>query len=250
MSAREVRKRIVIVVLALIGLVSCSRVVDSVLTPTEWDFGTIEATDPVQRVVTVENPGRQAIRATFISTCDCLVVEPDRLEIPGGGQERITLRYDPTEDEGEVRMRVIVQTRQGRTTARQMLEVFGRVLPGESEAQGVERPEPPHAAEQPELSFEYYYDPGCKGCEIFLVRQMMRVQQELGIRLRVIQNDIREAEVQGSYIRLLEALGEEERAYPAVVFEGTVLQGEEEIEGGFENVLRKYMSSNPGKWDP
>lgn len=255
LAAAKVRKRVLplaataLAALAL-AVVSCRPAVEPVLTPAAWEFGTIKAAEPVQQTVTVENPGRRTVRAVFISTCDCLIVEPDRLKIRGGERERVTLRYDPSEDEGEVRMRVIVQTRQGKSTARQMLDVFGLVLPGHPPAEGPERPGLPPAAEQPELSFEYFYDPGCRGCEIFLVRQMMHLQQELQIRLRAIRRDIREAEVLGTYTRLLEALGEEERAYPAVVFEGSVLQGEEEIQREFENVLRQHLSGIPGQRDP
>lgn len=191
----------------------------------------------------MENPGRRCIQMSFVSTCDCLTVEPNRLDLAGGGQERVTLSYDPSEDDGKVEMQVIVRTGQGTAVTRQMLRVFGRVLSGESPAESAGQPELSPTAQRPQLSFEYFYDPGCKGCEILLVRQMIALQQELQIRLRVTQGDIRKPEVYQLYTRKLVVLGIEERAYPAVVFADVVLQGDEEIEREFKKVLQQYLDS-------
>jgi len=229
---------------ALLGLSACGGPVGPALEPDEWDFGTVPATAVLERRITVGNPGRRPVEVVFLSTCECLTVEPGRLELAGGGSQDVKLRYDPFEDEGEVRMQVIVRTGEGNSARRRMLPVYGRVLGGESRVEGVGQPEqaePQTAVERPLFSFEYVYDPGCKGCEIFLVRQMIALQQEMGIRLRVVKRHIDEPGVQDSYLRLLDALGEEERAYPAVVFDGTVLQGDEEIEREFGELLRRRL---------
>ena len=251
MHQRAVEKRRVVVVLVvLVGLVSCGRPSEPVLEPAEWDFGTIPATEPVKRGIAVENPCRRRIQVSFVMTCDCLTVEPKRLDLAGGGQERVTLSYDPSEDNGKVEMQVIVRTGQGTAVTRQMLRVFGRVLPREPLAESAGQPRLSPTAQRLQLSFEYFYDPGCKGCEIFLVRQMIALQQELQIRLRVTRRDIGKPEVYQLYTRKLVALGIEERAYPAVVFADVVLQGDEEIEREFKKVLQQHLdsprdSSNP-----
>ena len=82
------------------------------------------------------------------------------------------------------------------------------------------------------------------------MRQMIALQQELQIQLRVTQQDIRKPEVYQLYTRKLVVLGIEERAYPAVVFADVVLQGDEEIEREFKKVLQQHLdslrdSSNP-----
>ena len=251
MHQRAVETRQVVVVLVVLaGLVSCGAATEPVLEPVEWDFGTIPATLPVEQGIAVENPGRQRIEVNFISTCECLTVEPNRLDLAGGGQERVALSYDPSEDEGKVEMQVIVRTGQGTAATRQMLRVFGRVLSGEAPAESAGQPELPPAAQRLQLSFEYFYDPGCKGCEIFLVRQMIALQQELQIRLRVTRRDIGKPEVYQLYTRKLVVLGMEERAYPAVVFADVVLQGDEEIEREFKKVLRRHLDSQRDSSNP
>ncbi|MBN1838288.1 MAG: hypothetical protein JW820_20685, partial [Spirochaetales bacterium] len=167
--------------------------------------------------------------------------------------QSIRLRYDPSGDEGEVRMQVIVRAGEGREAERRMLPVYGSVIAREAPSEGASaegggRPERPEslASERPLFTFEYVYDPGCKGCELFLVRQMIALQQELGIRLRVEKRYIDQPGVQESHLRLLEALGEEERAYPTVVFDGTVLQGEEEVEQEFRELLLRRLERSPG----
>jgi hypothetical protein len=243
-------RRVVVFLVVLAGIVSCSGATEPVLEPAEWNFGTIPATLPVEQGIAVHNPGRRRIEVNFISTCDCLTVEPNRLDLAGGGEERVTLRYDPSEDEGKVEMQVIVRTGQGTAATRQMFRVFGGVLPREPPAESAGQPILSPTAQRLQLSFEYFYDSGCKGCEIFLVRQMIALQQELQIRLRVTRLDIGKPEVYQLYTRKLVAFGIEERAYPAVVFADVVLQGDEEIEREFKKVLQRHLdslrdSSNP-----
>jgi len=247
--------RLPLLLAALMGLAACSGPVEPVLEPAEWSFGTVSSDSVLEREIEVGNPGQRRMEVGFLSTCDCLTVEPPQLELPGGASRSIRLRYDPFGDEGEVRMQVIVRAGKGSGMRRKMLPVFGRVLPrGEAVERDVraaelasgdagQAPKPATTApvERPLFSFEYFYNPGCKGCEVFLVRQMIALQQELGIRLRVVKRHIDEPGVQEEYLRLLDALGEEERAYPAVVFDGAVLQGDEEIRREFDELLRRSL---------
>ena len=56
--AAEIR-RVVVVLVVLVGLVSCGGATEPVLEPAEWDFGTIPATMPVEQKIAVHNPGRR-----------------------------------------------------------------------------------------------------------------------------------------------------------------------------------------------
>ena len=232
------------IVALFIGLVSCRAPVEPVLTPVEWSFGTIPADMPVEQEISVENPGRRRIEVSFISTCDCLTVQPSRLDLSQGAKQSVTLRYDPSEDVGEVVMQIIVRTKQGNATTRQLFRVFGRVSPIESTPETAVDRELQPVASQAVLSFEYFYDPGCKGCLNFLVRMMYELQEELNIRLHVEQRDIRTPEDYNLFTRRLVELHAEERALPAVVFGDIVLQGEEEIEREFKEVLRQHLNSS------
>ena len=246
---------------ALMGLSACGGPVEPTLETAEWNFGTVSPESVLEREIEVGNSGRRRVEVGFVSTCDCLTVEPRRLELLGGASQSIRLRYDPSGDQGEVRMQVIVQAGKGSDIGRRMLPVFGRVLaPGESEGRNARAGKLPaedagqvpksKAAvpeDRPLFTFEYVYDPGCKGCEVFLARRMIALQQELGIRLRVVKRHIDEPDVQEDYLHLLDALGEEERAYPAVVFDGTVLQGDEEIGRGFGELLQRSLEREAGE---
>lgn len=232
--------------LMLFGLASCGKAENPVLQPVEWDFGEIPADSPVEQEVSVSNPGRRLLEVRFFSTCACLTIEPESVALPGRGQDSVLLRYDPSEDEGPVAMQVIVRSRRGKAASRQMLRVDGRVLPGAGTLPGMQSPAPRPSAQTAQLTFEYYYDPGCQGCEIFLVHKMIALQQELGIRLRVVRYDIGKPENQDKYMRRLEELGVEEKAYPAVVFADVVLQGDQQIDREFKQALQRHLESLGG----
>ena len=236
--------------ITLIALVGCGGSIEPTLQPAEWNFGTIAATTPVEQELSVANPGRRPMEVRFISTCTCLTIEPEQVELAKGGSATVSLHYDPSEDQGEIAMQVIVHSGRGRAVKRRALRVAGRVLPGESAVPIAVEPKPRASAKSPQLSFEYYYDPGCKGCELLLVRQMISLQQELGIRLRVSQYDIGNMESQQRYLRKLEELGAEEKAYPAVIFADFVLQGEEEIQRKFKTLLQNHLDSLHGSNNP
>jgi hypothetical protein len=244
------RQWLVLAGFTLIAVVGCGGPIEPVLHPAEWNFGTIAATTPVEQELSVANPGRRPMEVRFISTCLCLTVEPEHFELAKNGIATALLRYDPSEDEGEIAMQVIVHSGKGSAAKRQALRVAGHVLAGGAAGHVAVEPKSRASAQAPQLAFEYYYDPGCKGCELFLVRQMISLQQELGIRLRVSRYDICLMENQQRYLRRLEALRAEEKAYPAVVFADSVLQGEEEIQRKFKTLLQRHLeslrkSSNP-----
>ncbi|MBN1838108.1 MAG: hypothetical protein JW820_19780, partial [Spirochaetales bacterium] len=75
---RAVAAAAVLVVLlgALLGLAACGGPVEPTLDPVEWDFGTVPATEVLERETTIGNPGRRAVEVALVSTCECLTVEP------------------------------------------------------------------------------------------------------------------------------------------------------------------------------
>lgn len=228
-------KKLGLITVVFLALLSCAREDYLVLTPDAWDFGTTQASGSIEQKVTVENTHRDEIEVVFTPTSPRLRVDPGVLELEKHETARVTLQYEPPTREGNAVMQVIigVRTGQGKVVHRKFFPVTGKVHTAESYTKQKEK--------KPQLFFEYFYDPGCKGCEIFLVREMFKLQQELDIRLLVSQIDIQVPDNYETYMRVLEALGENERAYPAVVFRGTVLQGEQEIEQEFEKMLRKHL---------
>jgi len=236
---------------SLLGvLASCSQPPQPILQPAEWNFGTIAADSPIERSIGVTNPGRNSLEVRFLSTCACLLIEPDSMLLRGREQASVRLRYDPAEDEGPIAMQVIVRSGKAKLTSRQVLRVEGNVLPGTANAPSEARPAPTASEHALQLAFDYYYDPGCKGCEIFLVRTMIALQLELGIRLRVARHDISKPDSEESYLRRLKELGFEEKGYPAVIFADVVLQGDEQIEREFKGALQKHLADLAGRRGP
>ena len=79
---------------------------------------------------------------------------------------------------------------------------------------------------------------------------MIAIQLELGIRLRVERYEIDKPAIHQQYLRRLEELGVEERAYPAVIFADVVLQGDEQIHRELKEALQRHLESLSGSQNP
>ncbi|MBN1835850.1 MAG: hypothetical protein JW820_08360, partial [Spirochaetales bacterium] len=177
----------------------------------------------------------------LIPTCDCLYVEPGQEEIPFGGETVFALTFDPAGYDGAIDMDYVVRTTSvGLEKA--LYRVSGEVIaaaPGGPAAAGGG---PPGEAAGISLSVSYYYSPGCRSCERFLAEEIPRLERELGVALSLEKGNIFEPETYQAYLALLEALGEEERAYPSIVAGNRVLQGDREIEAKFRELIVELMS--------
>ncbi len=239
-------RRTGLIAASLFTLFFCGQEVSLVFKPSAWNFVTNQSSGPLEQKVAIENQHTDKIELTFTPTSPRLTVSPHTLELGGDETDHITIRYDPSSIQGRVAMQTVVRARKGNSISLQYFPVTGKVLVNTSgkddSIQSNTQLETPQEKTTPPLFFEYFYDSGCKGCEIFIVREMITLQKKLGIRLHVSMRDIREPEIYDTYTHVLDALGVKERAYPAIVFQGTVLQGEQEIEQELEDVLRKYYT--------
>ncbi len=228
------------------------------LTPPEWNFGTVPADGPVlEQAVVLENTAGRPVRVSLISTCSCLSVEPAALSLGPQGKGTFRLRYDPSEDSGEVQKDLVVRSDlPGLEKA--LYTVYGRVTDAPRPADG-SAAEPTGADVLPTgsmpagvVSMQYYHSPGCAGCRRFLERTLPAAARRLGVEARVEPLSIMDPQVYVRYRELLKTLGEAERAYPALVIirstDGgrTVLQGDREIERRLEATLRAAAPGAPG----
>jgi cytochrome c biogenesis protein CcdA len=212
--------------------------------PGRWEFGTIPDTEAIHLEVTVRNQGEESVRITFIPTCDCLFVEPGQAQLSSRSEEVFVLTFDPASYDGAIDMDYIV-----RTTVpgleRALFRVSGQVQPAAGAAAGPGGAGAP-GGEQPagaSLSLPYYFSPGCASCDRFLAREIPRLERRYDISLTVERNDIFDAETYERYLGLLEELGEQERAYPAIVVGDRVLQGDREIEAELPGVIAELAES-------
>ncbi len=200
------------------------------VSPPEWDLGSLSAQAGVQVLeARLENLTDRAVAVRLVSTCDCLGVEPSSLQLPPGGQAGFRLRYDPSEESGEVDKYLILSTDLPELP-KALYRVHGRVS-GAGARQ--DKPEP---GQSPVASggapLEFYYAAGCRSCLRFLRRTLPALERELGVALPVREGNILEPGVYEEYRRLLESRGEQERAFPALRVGSRLLQGEKEIREG------------------
>ena len=84
-----------------------------VVTPSEWDFSTIESDSaPISQVVQILNNSDREITVTLISTCGCLSAAPAMLKLPAGESGDVTLVFDPVDEKGRVEKDMIILTNQ------------------------------------------------------------------------------------------------------------------------------------------
>jgi len=217
-----------------------------VLIPPQWDFGSIDGTGgEVSIEVVVENRSGRDARISFLSTCDCLRVLPTQLSLPADRSERIQLFFDPIDEFGPVQKDLIVRSNleqlpkalylvRGRVTGG---AVDGEAGVGSGETAGDSSIAAASGEHPARLAADFYASPGCRSCERLLGRSIPKIQKRTGVSLELREHNILDPKEYASYTRLLETLGREEKAYPALVVGETVLQGEAAIEQHLEQLL-------------
>ena len=206
-----------------------------IFTPNQWNFGVIPDSEPIHLLVTVRNGGPDALQVSFITTCDCLFAPPGQVEIAPQREQVFRLIFDPAGYEGLIEKDYIVRsTAPGQEKG--LFSVYGEVRvtsPKQEKVIEERRGSTPGDA----VRLSYIYSSGCRSCERFLSQQIPALEEELGIDLEVERTDIFDVKAYDRHLRLLERLGEQERAYPAVVVGERVLQGEREIDSGLREAI-------------
>lgn len=229
------RAALLFLFLALIPSESARASGSLIFMPNQWNFGVIPDSKPIHLLVTVRNGGTEAVRVSFIATCDCLFAPPGQVEIAPQGEQVFRLIFDPAGYEGFSEKDFIVRsTAPGQEKA--LFRVYGEVrVTSPKKEEAVE--ERASGAPGGIVRLSYIYSSGCRSCERFLSQQIPALEEELGIKLEVSRTDIFDTKAYERYLRLLERLGEQERSYPAVVVGDLVLQGEREIESGLREAI-------------
>jgi hypothetical protein len=101
--------------LALLILLASPRVAADapiiVLTPAEWDFGTISAGSRAFLTLHVANRGDREVTVSVLPDCDCLSTGPSRRVIAAGSEAEFRFSILAEDDEsGVVRESYLVQT--------------------------------------------------------------------------------------------------------------------------------------------
>ncbi len=215
-----------------------------VVTPSEWDFGTLESDSPlVSQVVQILNNSDKEITITLISTCGCLAVAPAMLKLPPGESGGVTLLFDPVDEKGRVEKDMIILTNQP-GFAKALFLVYGEVVEARDDEKSGAEESPAALAAGRVIQLQYYYSPGCKSCLRFLKHSIPEMEKKLNLKIEVTRFDILKAEVYEDFHARLADLGVEEKAFPALVIGGVLLQGDREIAAKLEGEL---LASAQGK---
>jgi len=216
-----------------------------VLNPSEWNMGRIEQNGGVVTTeVVVENRSGREAEIAFVSTCACLWITPAKLQLDSGESGRIRLAFDPIDEPGSVQKDIIIRTNLEQLPKALYL-VYGEVATESPQTEALAdtgtaiQPEDSLEARPPQLSVDFYASPGCRSCQRLLRRTIPGIAQRSGLALQVKEHNILDPKEYAAYQDILRQAGQEERAYPALVVGGTILQGETAIAQQLKAVLQK-----------
>jgi cytochrome c biogenesis protein CcdA len=210
------------------------------VTPNEWDFGTLESDGGlVSQVVQILNNSDREITVTLISTCGCLAVDPAMFKLQAGESGAVTLFFNPVDEKGLVEKdMIILSTLPGFTKA--LFLVHGEVLEALNGKKGGAEEFPAALAAGRVVQLQYYYSPGCKSCLRFLKHSIPELEKKVNLKIEVARFDILKPEVYEDFHAMLADLGVEEKAFPALFIGAVLLQGDREIAAKLEGELLAF----------
>jgi len=232
------------------------------LSISEWDLGEIEADLSFFDELIIENTGGDPVRISLMSTCGCLLVEPQEIILEPDTSAEVIMNFNSSDDTGDFEKIIIV-----RTTDPDLSKAFFMVrgfVNRVSSGGEVDEPEvvtgdgdggingiteEVGAAEvdlTADLSFYYYYSPTCKECREFLAHRVPELSEKLGKKIIVNGKDIQDPVNYEELLSRLSELGVESEAFPVVIFQKSVIQGEREIGKTLEALLESGGSASPG----
>ncbi len=224
--------------------------------PSEWVFGTRPDDAPFDRSFTVKNTARAAVTVSALASCECLTIGPSPFTLAPGKSIRVKLTFDPKGAQGAVKYAVLVSVRGGEISDT-ILTVRGTVVSKEPKAPGEGclrcreleeefRKAAAVTSNKRQLIVRYYFSGDCASCTRFIESEVPRLQGALGVKFVMDPRDIRTGDRLDEVLKTLENKGIPLTAFPVMVVDDAVLQGEKEIRMRFEAVLREKAGA-PGK---
>jgi cytochrome c biogenesis protein CcdA len=208
------------------------------ISPPESGFGVLERSAGVaERSISLTNRSDRVLRIDLVSTCECLAVNPSSLSLPPGAVASVQIFFDPADDDGPFEKDLIVRTDHP-DLPKALYRLYGEVRVDPAEPSEAPSSSPPSAG-HPTVTADYYFSPGCRSCRELLERRLPSIEARLGLAVEVRELNVLDPEVYSEYLSRLEALGVEERVYPALVVDEVVLQGEREITDGLPELLER-----------
>jgi hypothetical protein len=103
-----------------------------ILSPPEWDFGTIAQGEEAALTLVVSNTNAWTVSVLVTPTCDCSSVQSPRQEIPAGSRAEFHLSYRANADDvGAVRKEFLIRV-DGKSRKR-FLYAFNGIVTGDNQ---------------------------------------------------------------------------------------------------------------------
>ncbi len=225
----------------------------------EWDLGEIQADSIFSRDLEISNTGEIPVKVSLMSTCGCLTVSPQEFILEPGSGNTVALKFDSSDDTGGFEKIVILRSthpdlpkafymvrgvviRNGISETEEISEtgsgMDGSDLVADTSSAG-------------EFSFDYYYSPSCRECSVFLSEELPELSREFGLKINAEKKDITEPGYYEELVIRLERLGIESKAFPVIIADNHVLQGERDIDKNMVSLIRGTLEnrSNTGFTD-
>ncbi|MBI9103434.1 MAG: DUF1573 domain-containing protein [Spirochaetales bacterium] len=230
----------------------------------QWNLGKIEADLSYIKELEIENRGTEPVRVSLMSTCGCLSVDPQEIILEPNAKSIVKMIFDSSDDTGEFEKIIIIRTTNPDLPKAFFMvrgdvirEVAGQFL-AEGRGEGSDEQQNPLTEDLKEdptlpmadsdetlelrnqeemLAFDYYYSPSCKECREFLAHSVPQLSEKLGKNIIVNGKDIQDPLNYEDLFKRLTTLGVESLAFPVIIFNNRVIQGEREIEKELENLL-------------
>jgi len=215
----------------------------------KWNFGTITASDTVNKELTVYNNQDAPLSVSIVETCACLKVEPEKKVIKSGGEGAFTLTFIGEGYEGGIEKYYIIRT-DSSGLKKAMFPVTGFVKTSGTAEEAAEKTSDPMEAAKDKTSgaahtvvdASYYYTPGCRECRKFLTETVPAVGKKLETEIQIKKGDILDSDTYQKLITVLKGLKTDLKKMPVLIIGDTVLQGSKKIEKGFAEAVKKEAS--------
>ncbi|MDA3850106.1 MAG: DUF1573 domain-containing protein [Spirochaetaceae bacterium] len=219
-----------------------------------WDLGEISEGEVVVTSLELLNTSQQDIRISLTPDCSCLTVSLDNFTLSPGASQNIQLSYDSSGQSGDQKKHLIIRTsHEDLTKAFFPVEANIVELPENFNGQNDSSQDTLNSGIDGEplaflagresypgepLLLDYYYSPGCRSCEEFLVREIPLLEESLqrGLAFRtwnILQGDVMESVETQALERNLAWT-----QVPVIVGRHFLLQGEDEIKDHLHEALQ------------
>ncbi len=243
---RKINRSSVLIFIIIISLASVFKVnADVIFSSTEWDIGNIKKGETTEKVLILENRDTDNLSVEFVSTCDCLFTDIDRLTIKPGEKDKITITFDSSDDDGEFEKYLIIRTNR-EDLSKTYYFIYGKVVAEQtgntSTSFSVKEEGAATKDADYDLAADYYYSPGCRSCLKFINKEIPFIEKKLDIIINLYAKDILDPVVYEELNSRLEKIGVRNTVYPVIIMTDVVLQGEEQIDKDFEKTVEKILA--------